>query len=91
MIDKLNKLDLSLMKLEELDKDRFSFNNFKEINLQLENVVNEIMSSINTDLEKNLNVDEQVYLEQILSKIEKLESKILPKANLLNSFSKSII
>ena len=91
MIDKLNKLDLSLMKLEELDKDRFSFNNFKEINLQLENVVNEIMSSINTDLEKSLNADEQVYLGQILSKIEKLESKILPKANLLNSFSKSII
>ena len=91
MIEKLNKLDSNLMKLEELDKDRFSFNNFKEINLQLENVLNEIMSSINTDLEKNLNVDEQVYLEQILSKIEKLESKILPKANLLNSFSKSII
>ena len=91
MIEKLNKLDSNLMKLEELDKDRFSFNNFKEINLQLENVVNEIMSSSNTDLEKNLNVDEQVYLEQILSKIEKLESKILPKANLLNSFSKSII
>ena len=42
-------------------------------------------------LEKNLNNDDQVYLEQILSKIEKLESKILPKANLLNSFSKSII
>ena len=91
MIDKLNKLDLSLMKLEELDKDRFSFNNFKEINLQLENVVNEIMSSINTDLEKKLSDDEQVFLEKILSKIEKLESKILPKANLLNSFSKSII
>ena len=91
MIEKLNKLDLNLMKLEELDKDRFSFNNFKDLNLQLENVINEIMLSINTDLEKNLSVDEQVFSEKILSKIEKLESKILPKANLLNSFSKSII
>ena len=91
MIDKLNKLDLSLMKLEELDKDRFSFSNFKELNLQLENAINEIMASINTDLEKKLSDDEQVFLEKILSKIEKLESKILPKANLLNSFSKSII
>ena len=91
MIDKLNKLDLSLMKLEELDKDRFSFSNFKELNLQLENAVNEVMAAINTDLEKNPSVDEQVFLEKILSKIEKLESKILPKANLLNSFSKSII
>ena len=91
MIDKLNKLDLGLMKLEELDKDRFSFSNFKELNLQLENAVNEVMAAINTDLEKNPSVDEQVFLEKILSKIEKLESKILPKANLLNSFSKSII
>ena len=91
MIDKLNKLDLSLIKLEELDKARFSFSNFKEVNLQLENAVNEVMSAINTDLEKNPSVDEQVFLENILSKIEKLESKILPKANLLNSFSKSII
>ena len=91
MIDKLNKLDLGLMKLEELDKDRFSFSNFKELNLQLENSINEIMASINTDLEKKLSDDEQVFLEKILSKIEKLESKILPKANLLNSFSKSII
>ena len=91
MIEKLNKLDLNLMKLEELDKDRFSFNNFKDLNLQLENVINEIMLSINTDLEKKLSVDEQAFLEKILSKIEKLESKILPKANLLNSFSKSII
>tara|TARA_B100000989_G_C19464810_1_gene437782 strand:+ start:106 stop:381 length:276 start_codon:yes stop_codon:yes gene_type:complete len=91
MIEKLNKLDLNLMKLEKLDKDSFSFNNFKELNLQLENVINEITLSINTDLEKKLSVDEQVFLEKILNKIEKLESKILPKANLLNSFSKSII
>ena len=91
MIEKLNKLNLNLMKLEKLDKDSFSFNNFKELNLQLENVINEITLSINTDLEKKLSVDEQVFLEKILSKIEKLESKILPKANLLNSFSKSII
>lgn len=91
MIEKLNKLNLNLMKLEKLDKDSFSFNNFKELNLQLENVINEITLSINTDLEKKLSVDEQVFLEKILNKIEKLESKILPKANLLNSFSKSII
>ena len=91
MIDKLNKLDLNLNKLEELDRNKFSSNNFKEVNQQLEMVVDQIMSSMNIDSEKTLSTDEQVFLENILSKIEKLETKILPKANLLNSFSQSII
>ena len=90
MIDKLNELDLNLNKLEELDKNKFSSNNFKEVNQQLEMVVDQIMSSMNIDSEKTLSTDEQVFLENILSKIEKLETKILPKANLLNSFSQSI-
>ena len=91
MIDKLNKLDLNLNKLEELDKNKFSSNNFKEVNQQLEKVLEQITFSMNIDSEKTLSTDEQVFLENILSKIEKLETKFLPKANLLNSFSKSII
>ena len=90
MIDKLNKLDLNLNKLEELDKNKFSSNNFKDVNQQLEAVVGQILSTINIDSEKTLSTDEQVFLENILSKIEKLETKILPKANLFNSFSQSI-
>ena len=91
MIDKLNKLDLNLNKLEELDKNKFSSNNFKVVNDQLEMIVNQILSSMNIDAENKLSTDEQVFLEKILSKIEKLETKILPKANLLNSFSQSMI
>ena len=91
MIDKLNKLDSNLDKLEEFDKSKFSSNNFKDINQQLEMVIGQIMSSTNIDSEKKLSADEQVFLDKILSKIEKLETKILPKANLLNSFSQSII
>jgi hypothetical protein len=90
MIDKLNNFDLNLNKLEELDKNKFSSNNFKDVNQQLEVIVSQILSSINIDSEKTLSTDEQVFLENILSKIEKLETKILPKANLLNSFSQSI-
>ena len=90
MIDKLNKLDLNLNRLEELDKNKFSSNNFKDVNQQLEAIVSQILSSMNIDSEKTLSTDEQVYLENILSKIEKLETKILPKANLLNYFSQSI-
>ena len=90
MIDKLNKLDLNLNRLEELDKNKFSSNNFKDVNQQLEAILSQISSSMNIDSEKTLSKDEQVFLENILSKIEKLETKILPKANLLNSFSQSI-
>ncbi|MFL2830134.1 MAG: hypothetical protein ACJZ80_02160 [Candidatus Puniceispirillales bacterium] len=90
MIDKLNKLDLNLNKLEELDKSKFSSNNFKDVNQQLEAILSQILSSMNIESEKTLSTDEQVFLENILSKIEKLETKILPKANLLNSFSQSI-
>ena len=91
MIDKLDTIDLNLNKLEELNKNKFSSLDFKEVNQQLEIVMSELASTINIDPEKTLNPEEQVFLQKILNKIEKLELKILPKANLLNSFSKSII
>lgn len=91
MIDKLDTIDLNLNKLEELNKNKFSSLDFKEVNQRLETVMSELVSTINIDQEKTLNPEEQVFLQKILNKIEKLELKILPKANLLNSFSKSII
>ena len=91
MIDKLDTIDLNLNKLEELNKNKFSSLDFKEVNQQLETVMCQLVSTINIDQEKTLNPEEQVFLQKILNKIEKLELKILLKANLLNSFSKSII
>ena len=91
MIDKLDTIDLNLNKLEELNKNKFSSLDFKEVNQQLETVMSQLVSTINIDQEKTLNPEEEVFLQKILNKIEKLELKILPKANLLNSFSKSII
>ena len=91
MIDKLDTIELNLNKLEELNKNKFSSLDFKEVNQKLETVVSQLVSTINIDQEKTLNPEEQVFLQKILNKIEKLELKILPKANLLNSFSKSII
>ena len=91
MIDKLDTIDLNLNKLEELNKNKFSSLDFKEVNQQLDFALSQIMTTINIHQEKTISPDEQVYLEKILSKIENLELKILPKANLLNSFSKSII
>ena len=90
MIDKLDTIDLNLNKLEELNKNKFSSFDFKEVNQKLEMVISQLVYTINID-QKTLNLEEQVFLQKILNKIEKLELKILPKANLLNSFSKSII
>ena len=91
MIDKLDTIDLNLNKLEELNKNKFSSLDFKEVNQELETVISKLVSTINSEQEKTLNPEEQVFLQKILNKIEKLELKILPKANLLDSFSKSII
>ena len=91
MIDKLETIDLNLNKLEELNKNKFSSIDFNEVNQELETVISQIVSTINFGEEKTLNSEEQVFLQKILCKIEKLELKILPKANLLNAFSKSII
>ena len=91
MIDKLDTIDLNLKKLEELNNNKFSSFDFKEVNQQLETALNQLVSTININQEKSLNSEEQVFLQKILSKIEKLELKIIPKANLLSSFSKSII
>ena len=91
MIDKLETIDNNLNRLEDLNKNKFSSFDFKEVNQQLETVMSQLTSTINIDQEKTLNLEEQVFLQKILNKIEKLELKILPKANLLNSFSKSII
>ena len=91
MIDKLETIDNNLNRLEDLNKNKFSSFDFKEVNQQLETVMGQLASTINIDQEKTLNPEERVFLQKILNKIEKLELKILPKANLLNSFSKSII
>ena len=69
MIDKLDTIDLNLNKLEELNKNKFSSLDFKEVNQQLETVMSELVSSINIDQEKTLNPEEQVFLQKILNKI----------------------
>ena len=89
MIDKLKILDENLNKLDEINKMIFSFENFKEINSQIEKILVDLKSNEET---LKINKSSQEYINifnNILNKIDILESKILPKANLLASFSKS--
>ena len=89
MIQKLDTLDEILNSLDEINNKRFSFDKFKVVNSQFEKVLMEIKSNEDT---LKINKSSQEYINifnKILNKIDLLETKILPKANLLDSFSKS--
>ena len=89
MIQKLEILDENLSKLDEINNMSFSFENFKEINSQIEKILVDLKSNEET---LKINKSSQEYInifDNILNKIDMLETKILPKANLLASFSKS--
>ena len=89
MIQKLEILDENLSKLDEINNMRFSSENFKEINSQIEKILVDLKSNEET---LKINKSSQEYINifnNILNKIDMLETKILPKANLLSSFSKS--
>ena len=89
MIEKLEILDENLNKLDEINNMSFSFENFKEINSQIEKILVDLKSNEET---LKINKSSQEYINifnNILNKIDVLETKILPKANLLASFSKS--
>ena len=89
MTQKLETLYETLNSLDEINKKRFSFDKFKEVNSQFEKILMELKSDEET-LEINKSSEEYINIfNKILNKIDMLETKILPKANLLNSFSNS--
>jgi len=89
MIRKLEILDETLNSLDELNNKRFSSEKFKQVNSKFEKILMELKSDEET---LNINKSSEEYINifnKILNKIDMLETKILPKANLLNSFSNS--
>ena len=89
MLQKLEILDETLNALDEINNKSFSSEKFKEVNSQFEKILIELKSNEET-LKINKSSQEYVdILNIILNKIDTLETKILPKANLLDSFSKS--
>ena len=89
MIQKLEILDETLSSLDDINNKRFSSERFKEVNSQFEKILIELKSNEET---LKINKSSQEYINifnNILNKIDMLETKILPKANLLDAFSKS--
>ncbi len=89
MIKELETLDQTLDMLDEINNRSFVSKNYKEINSKIEKILLKLKFNEQTLKENILSEDYSKILNNILRKIELLETKILPKANLLNSFSKS--
>ena len=87
MLQKLEILESAFDKLDSINKLNFSFEKFKEVNSEIENILLEI--NLN-ELEVQKGNHNKIFVN-LLKKIDTLETKILPKANLLQEFSRSKI
>tara|TARA_B100001564_G_C20457309_1_gene586314 strand:+ start:481 stop:756 length:276 start_codon:yes stop_codon:yes gene_type:complete len=91
MLQKFKNLDVALNELDEINKQSFIFENFKKVNSQIENILSEIKSNELNEQKITYTEDYRNIFINMLNKIDRLETKILPKANLLEDFSKSKI
>ena len=87
MIEKLKNTYDILNRLENQNSKKFVSSVFKDLNKTLDLDLKEYISVNNS----NFSNEEKELISDIIYKIEALETKILPKANLINSFSDSII
>ena len=87
MLQKLEILESALNKLDNINKLNFSFEKFKEVNSEIENILLEINFN---ELQIQKDNHDKIFVN-LLKKIDTLETKILPKASLLEEFSKSKI
>ena len=91
MIKKLKNTYDILNLLEDQNSKRFVSSVFKDINKTLDLDLKQY-ESVNKESDiSNFSIEEKELISNIIHKIEELETKILPKANLINSFSDSII
>ncbi|MGY9059743.1 MAG: hypothetical protein ACKVHI_08180 [Candidatus Puniceispirillales bacterium] len=91
MIKKLKDTYDILNLLEDQNSKRFVSSVFKDINKTLDLDLKQY-ESVNKESDiSNFSNEEKELISNIIHKIEELETKILPKANLINSFSDSII
>ena len=91
MIKKLKDTYDILNLLEDQNSKKFVSSVFKDINKTLDLDLKQYESGDKETNISNFSNEEKELISNIINKIEKLETKILPKANLINSFSDSII
>jgi len=90
----MNDLQNFLANLDKLDKlnlNKFNSSSFEFVNKKLEDTLKELKIKINNNEIDLRNKENKNTFSRIISKIEHIEQKILPKAELLNLFSKSLV
>jgi hypothetical protein len=88
-MNKIEEFTSLLKSLEELNKKKFSYSEFEIVNSKLQKLLDEIALR-KVELQKdNFFLDNKNMFLEIISKIESLQDKIIPKAEIINSFSKS--
>ena len=88
-MNKIEEFTFILGKLEELDKDKFNSSEFQKVNNELQELLVEISTNKKELQLDNFFLDNKNIFLEIISKIESLQEKIIPKAEIINSFSES--
>ena len=89
MLQKIKALDEKLDKLDEINNNKFLLEKFTQVNNHIETILVEIKSNELSSEQNSFSSDHLIIFKNLLNKIDRLESKILYKANLFKSFSKS--
>ena len=88
-MNKIEEFTSLINNLDELDKKKFNSSEFEIVNNKLQKLLDEIASR-KAELQKdNFFLDNKNMFLEIISKIESLQDKMIPKAEIINSFSKS--
>ena len=90
-MNKIEEFTSILEKLDELNKAKFNSLEFQKINNKLQELLVEISNNKEQLQSDNFFLDNKNVFLGIISKIESLQEKIIPKAEIINSFSKSQI
>lgn len=89
-MSKLAEILSILEKLEELNKEKFNSSEFDNLNKNFEKILVDVVSQKEILTSEGVFSENKNLIMEIISKIEVLEDKIIPKAEIINSFSKSL-
>ena len=90
-MNELQNFLFNLNKLEELSFKKFNSSDFAFVNKKLDDIINVLKIKLENNEIDLRNSENKNIFSQIISKIEYIEQKISPKAELLDTFSKSTV
>ena len=90
-MNKIEEFTSILERLEELDKEKFNSSEFQKVNNKLQELLAEISTNKEELKSENFFLDNKNIFLETISKIESLQEKIIPKAEIIDSFSRSQI